>query len=62
MTPRAMVTWSELNTIGGNHDSTFAEVVQGLMAGDFSWLDPLFRSPADGAADSNHPMGGRQIV
>lgn len=44
-----MVTWSELNTIGGNHDSTFAEVVQGLMAGDFSWLDPLFRSPADGA-------------
>jgi hypothetical protein len=33
--------------MSSNHECTFDEVFQGLMAGDFTRLAPLFESPAD---------------
>jgi hypothetical protein len=43
----SVIVKSGLKTMSSNHECTFEEVVMGLMAGDFTWLAPLFESPAD---------------
>src|SRR5439155_24465512 len=43
----AQTSFSILKTINSERDMIFAEVVRGLMAGDFSRLAPLFEAPAN---------------